>query len=230
MMYYKYKISYKMNIGDFMEGRKFGYVRVSSKEQNIDRQINELIALGINERDIFIDKVSGKDFNREQYKILKRVLRKNDVLYIKDIKRFGRNSNEIKNEWREITQDIGADICVIDMPILDTRQYKDTLGNFVAELVLQILAFVAEQERKDIKKSQAEGIAAAKAKGKKFGRPSITFETLSDVQKELLLTNYDRWKQGIIRSVDFMKLLNLKKTTFYKIIKEYKKLRDNDQI
>ncbi|MBH8605851.1 recombinase family protein [Thermoactinomyces sp. CICC 10522] len=139
----------------------FGYIRVSSKDQNIDRQMEEMLALGIEERDIFINKESGKDFDRTNYQALKRFLRKGDILYIKSIDRFGRNSREIKREWEEITQEIGADIRVIDMPLLDTTKHKDTLGSFVSDLVLQVLAFMAERERENIKQRQREGIAIA---------------------------------------------------------------------
>jgi DNA invertase Pin-like site-specific DNA recombinase len=130
-----------------MSKKTFAYIRVSSKDQNEARQLKEILELGINERDIFIDKESGKDFNRSQYKALKQCLREGDLLYIKSIDRFGRNSKEIKKEWEDITQNIKADIKVLDMPLLDTTQYKDQLGSFVSDLVLQVLAFVSERER-----------------------------------------------------------------------------------
>lgn len=204
-----------------MAKRVLGYIRVSSKDQNIDRQLEEMLALGIEERDIFIDKESGKDFNREQYQIMKRVLREGDLLYVKSIDRFGRNSREIKREWEDITQNIKADIRVIDMPLLDTTQYKDTLGTFVSDLVLQVLAFVAERERENIKQRQAEGIAVAKAKGKHLGRPSITLDSLSKEQMTKLKNNYNRWINKEITAVQFKDMLGLKKNTFYKIMKEY---------
>lgn len=206
----------------------FGYIRVSSKDQNIDRQMKEMLDLGIEERDIFIDKESGKDFDRPNYQALKRFLRKGDILYIKSIDRFGRNSRQIKREWEEITQEIGADIRVIDMPLLDTTQYKDTLGTFVSDLVLQVLAFVAERERENIKQRQREGIAIAKAKGKHLGRPAITLETLTPDQRRLLEDNYGRWKRKEITAVQFMKVLGLKKGTFYKLMKEYGQLKHID--
>jgi DNA invertase Pin-like site-specific DNA recombinase len=201
--------------------KTFGYIRVSSKDQNIDRQLAEMKALGIDDRDIYIDKESGKDFDRPMYQALKRTLRAGDLLYVKSIDRFGRNSREIKREWEEITQDIGADIRVIDMPLLDTTQHKDTLGNFVSELVLQVLSFVAEKERENIRQRQAEGIAVAKAKGKHLGRPRVSLDTLTKQQRQLLDENYPRWKSGEITAVQFMDMLGLKKTTFYKIVKEY---------
>lgn len=199
----------------------FGYIRVSSKDQNIDRQLAEMKALGIDERDIYIDMESGKDFNRPMYQALKRTLRAGDLLYVKSIDRFGRNSREIKREWQEITQDIGADIRVIDMPLLDTTQHKDTLGNFVSELVLQVLSFVAEKERENIRQRQAEGIAVAKAKGKHLGRPRLNLDTLSQDQRKLLAKYYPKWKDGEITAVKFMDIVGLKKSTFYKIVKEY---------
>ncbi|WP_175637909.1 recombinase family protein [Metabacillus schmidteae] len=204
-----------------MSKKTFGYIRVSSKDQNIDRQLTELIELGVNERDIFIDKQSGKNFDRPQYQALKIQLREGDLLYIKSIDRFGRNSKEIKKEWEYITQEIKADIKVIDMPLLDTTQHKDTLGTFVSDLVLQVLSFMAETERENIRKRQAEGIAVARAKGKQLGRPTMSLETLTDEQIDTLKANYFRWKKKEITAVMLMEMLELKKNTFYKIIKEY---------
>nr|WP_263326065.1 recombinase family protein [Neobacillus sp. Marseille-Q6967] len=204
-----------------MTNKTFGYIRVSSKDQNIDRQLNDMLKLGINERDILIDKESGKNFNRPQYTALKQCLREGDLLYIKSIDRFGRNSKEIKKEWEIITSEIKADIKVIDMPLLDTTQHKDTLGTFVSDLVLQVLSFVAEKEREDINKRQREGIESAKAKGKHLGRPKISLQLLTDEQKIILKVNYEPWKRKEITSVDFMNKITLKKNTFYKIIKEY---------
>lgn len=198
----------------FMGSKTFGYIRVSSKDQNEDRQLKELLDLEIDERDIFLDKQSGKDFNRPQYQALKHCLREGDILYIKSIDRFGRNSKEIKREWEEITQQIHADIKVLDMPLLDTTLYKDLIGNFVSDLVLSVLSFVAEQERNNIKQRQAEGIAIAKSKGIKLGRPSVKIGSeFIDV--------YSRWKNSEITAVKAMEILNLRKTTFYTKIKEY---------
>lgn len=199
-----------------MNNKKFGYVRVSSKDQNEARQLKEMKELGIVERDIFIDKQSGKDFNRDKYNALKQCLREGDLIYIKSIDRFGRNSKEIKREWEYITQNIHADIKVIDMPLLDTTKHKDLLGTFVSDLVLQVLAFVAEKERDNIKQRQAEGILIAKQMGKKFGRPCATFP--SDWDKQ-----YNAWKQGKIKAVEAFSNLNLKKSTFYKLVKQYEK-------
>lgn len=148
----------------------YGYARVSTIHQNEDRQIEALKEFGVTEDNIFIDKKSGKDFEREEYQVLKRIMKRtqNNVLVIKSIDRLGRNYKQIQNEWKEITQDLKADIVVLDMPILDTRQYKDLLGNFISDLILQVLAFVAENERKNIRSRQMEGIEIAKTKGKIF--------------------------------------------------------------
>ncbi|MBV7509479.1 recombinase family protein [Bacillus sp. sid0103] len=208
-----------------MKNKVFGYIRVSSKDQIIDRQLDELIKLGIYERDIFIDKESGKNFNRPQYKALKQCLREGDLLYIKSIDRFGRNSKEIKKEWEIITSEIKADIRVIDMPLLDTTQHKDTLGTFVSDLVLQVLSFVAEKEREDINKRQREGIESAKAKGKHLGRPKMNLDSLDEKQKRILRTKYEAWKRSEITAVEFMNQMGLKKNTFYKIMKEYEASR-----
>ncbi|WP_010233407.1 recombinase family protein [Clostridium arbusti] len=194
----------------------FGYIRVSSADQNIDRQLEEMLALGIGERDIYVDKQSGKDFERPKYKALKTILRHGDVVYIKSIDRFGRNSREIKREWEEITQEIGVDIKVLDMPLLDTTQYKDLIGNFVSNLVLEVLSFVAEQERENIKKRQQEGIKIAKTKGKHLGRPKAKFP-------ECWEETYKDWKSNNITAVEAMAKLNLKKSTFYNLVKKYGK-------
>jgi DNA invertase Pin-like site-specific DNA recombinase len=173
--------------------------------------------------DIFIDKESGKDFNRPQYQALKQCLREGVLLYIKSIDRFGRNSKEIKREWEDISQNIRADIKVIDMPLLDTTQYKDTLGSFVSDLVLQVLAFVSERERDNILQRQAEGIQVAKEQGKYLGRPRLNLSTLSKYQRQTLEQNYPKWKSKEITGVEFMTLLELKKNSFYKIVGEFEK-------
>ncbi|MCH4825552.1 recombinase family protein [Planococcus halocryophilus] len=202
----------------------FAYVRVSSKEQNEARQLKEIKDLGINERDIFIDKKSGKDFNRLQYQSLKSCLRKGDLLYIKSIDRFGRNAKEIKREWEDITQNIKADIRVLDMPLLDTTQYKDMLGTFVSDLVLQVLAFVSERERMNILQRQAEGIAIAKASGKHLGRPKINLSVLNKEQRLILESKYKIWRDKETTGIEFMTSMGLKKNSFYKVIKEYEKM------
>ena len=149
----------------------YGYIRVSSRDQNEDRQVLAMREISIPEKNIYIDKQSGKDFDRPQYKKLVRRLKKDDLLYIKSIDRLGRNYEEIQNQWRLLTKDKGVDICVIDMPLLDTRRGKDLVGTFLSDIVLQVLSFVAENERSNIRQRQAEGIAAAKKRGIRFGRP-----------------------------------------------------------
>ena len=149
----------------------FGYIRVSTKEQNEDRQIIALNEYNVPEKNIYMDKQSGKDFDRKQYKRMLRAVKENDLIIIKSIDRLGRNYAEILEQWRTIAKIKKADIFVIDMPILDTRRGKDLMGTFLSDIVLQVLSFVAESERDNIKQRQAEGIAAAKAKGVKFGRP-----------------------------------------------------------
>lgn len=175
--------------GDFMT--TYGYVRVSSKDQNEDRQLIALHEQGIPDKNIYMDKQSGKDFNRPQYKKLVRKLRKDDLLYIKSIDRLGRNYEEIQNQWRILTKEKGADIVVLDMPLLDTRRGKDLMGTFLSDIVLQVLSFVAENERTNIKQRQAEGIAAAKARGVRFGRPPKPLP-------ENFHSVYQRWKAGKI--------------------------------
>ena len=195
-----------------MKNKIFGYARVSSKTQNEERQLVSFEEYGIDERDIYVDKQSGKDFNREQYSILKSVLRENDLLVIKSIDRLGRNYIQIVEEWRDITKNIKADIVVIDMPLLDTRSNKDLLGTFISDLVLQILSYVAEQERRFIKQRQNEGIKNAKNNGIKFGRPKIERPHNFD---EVVF----EWKNKKIRSKDAMQMLGLKPNSFYNLLK-----------
>jgi DNA invertase Pin-like site-specific DNA recombinase len=197
-----------------MDVRKFGYIRVSSKDQNELRQLEAMKEKGIDERDIFMDKQSGKDFKRAQYQLLKRILRKGDVLYIHSLDRFGRNKDEILQEWNDITKNIQADIVVLDMPLLDTTQFKDSLGTFIADLVLQILSWMAEDERNRIRKRQREGIDVALKNGIAFGRPK------SIISEEFKQT-YHRWKSGEMTAVRAMQEIGVKKTTFYKLVKEY---------
>ena len=154
-----------------MENRIYGYVRVSSADQNEDRQIMAMNKVNVPEKNIYMDKLSGKDFNRPQYRKLVKKLKPGDLLYILSIDRLGRNYEEIQKQWRILTKEIGIDISVLDMPLLDTRNGKDLMGTFIADLVLQILSFAAQCERENIRKRQQEGIAAARAKGVKFGRP-----------------------------------------------------------
>lgn len=156
-----------------MSYRIYGYIRVSSHDQNEDRQRIALKEIGVEDRHLYLDKQSGKNFDRPQYKRLLKKLRKNDLLYIKSIDRLGRNYEEILQQWRILTKEKGVDIVVLDMPLLDTRRGKDLMGTFLSDVVLQVLSFVAENERANIRQRQAEGIAAAKARGVKFGRPPL---------------------------------------------------------
>lgn len=156
-----------------METQKYGYIRVSSRDQNEARQRIALEEVGVLKKRIYLDKQSGKDFNRPEYQRLLRNLRRNDLLYIQSIDRLGRNYEEILEQWRILTKEKGIDIVVLDMPLLDTRRGKDLMGTFLSDIVLQVLSFVAENERSNIRQRQAEGIAAARAKGVKFGRPPL---------------------------------------------------------
>ena len=156
------------NGGNKIEQKIYGYIRVSTREQNEDRQVIALREVGVPERNVYIDKQSGKNFNRPQYKKLLRKMKKDDLLYIKSIDRLGRNYAEILEQWRMLTKDKGIDIVVLDMPLLDTRRGKDLMGTFLSDIVLQVLSFVAENERTNIRQRQEEGIAAAKAKGVKY--------------------------------------------------------------
>ena len=192
-----------------------GYVRVSSKDQNIDRQILQMQNLGIKEKYIYIDKDSGKDFNRIGYQYMKKSLEPGDLLIVNSLDRFGRNYEEIMQEWNTITRAVKADIKVLDMPLLDTTQHKDLLGTFISDLVLQVLSFVAHRERDSIRQRQSEGIAAAKANGVKFGRARIAIT-------ENFIEAYNLWQSGEITAVRAMELSGMSKATFYRKVKEYK--------
>lgn len=185
----------------------YGYVRVSTRDQNEDRQLIALSELQVPKKNIFIDKQSGKDFDRPRYKKLLRRMKKDDLLYIKSIDRLGRNYNEIQEQWRILTKDKGVDIVVLDMPLLDTRRGKDLMGTFLSDIVLQVLSFVAENERINIRQRQAEGIAAAKAKGVRFGRiPKPLPENFHAV--------YQRWKRGEITGTAAAKECGMPLSTF----------------
>ena len=177
-----------------MQENSFGYVRVSTKEQNEARQITVMEKLSIPKRNVYVDKSSGKDFERPQYKKMLRRMKKDDVLYVKSIDRLGRNYGEILEQWRILTREKGVDIVVLDMPLLDTRRGKDLMGTFLSDIVLQILSFVAENERANIRQRQAEGIAAAKARGVRFGRPA---KPLPENYRNV----YRQWKAGEISGV-----------------------------
>ena len=189
----------------------YGYVRVSSRDQNEDRQLIAMHENGISQDNIFIDKQSGKDFNRPSYKKMLRMLRKGDLLYIKSIDRLGRSYDDILEQWRVLTKKKKVDICVIDMPLLDTRNGKDLMGAFLGDVVLQVLSFVAENERKMIRMRQAEGIQAAKARGIRFGRPEHPLPKNFDEV-------YRRWTDGQISGIKAAAELGMAPSTFrYKV-------------
>lgn len=188
-------------------GIHYGYIRVSSTDQNEDRQRIALRGKDIEPRNLFMDKQSGKDFDRPQYRRMVKKLKPGDLLYVLSIDRLGRNYEEIQNQWRILTREIGADICVIDMPLLDTRNGKDLMGTFIADLVLQILSFVAQNERENIRKRQEQGIAAAKARGVRFGRPPKPLP-------EGFHLAYRRWKAGKITGTAAAKECGMPLSTF----------------
>ena len=185
----------------------YGYIRVSTREQNEDRQLIALREMAVPEQNIFMDKQSGKDFNRPQYKKLMKKLKPDDLLYIKSIDRLGRNYEEIQNQWRILTKEKKIDIVVLAMPLLGTRRGKDLMGTFLSDIVLQVLSFVAENERTNIRQRQAEGIAAAKARGVRFGRPPRPLP-------ENYHSAYQRWKSGVITGTAAAKECGMPLSTF----------------
>ncbi len=194
----------------------WGYARVSTTQQIEDRQVVELRPLVTTESHLLVEKQSGKDFDRPIYKSLKNIMREGDTLVVKSLDRLGRNYEQMKEEWKDLS-DRGIKIKILDTPMLDTSKYDDELmGRFVSDIVLNVLSFVAENERKNIRQRQKEGIEIAKAKGIRFGRPEIKYpDKFEDV--------YNDWKCGKIKGVNAIKILNLKKTTFYKMVREYEK-------
>ncbi len=191
----------------------YGYVRVSSMEQNEDRQMIALKNAGVTVSHIFMDKQSSKDFHRMNYERLVSLLQEGDLLYILSIDRLGRNYVEIQNQWRMLTKEIGIDICVIDMPLLDTRNGKDLMGTFIADLVLQILSFVAENERENIRKRQEQGIAAAKKRGVRFGRPeSKVPDNFQSIVKA--------WERGNIKIDEVLEECHMSRSTFFRRLRE----------
>jgi len=194
-------------------GSIYGYIRVSSTDQNEDRQTEAMREAGVSRQNVYMDKQSGKDFNRPQYLRMVKKLQKGDLLYILSIDRLGRNYEEIQNQWRILTKEIGIDICVIDMPLLDTRNGKELMETFIADLVLQILSFTAESERSNIKKRQEQGIAAAKARGVKFGRPEIAApKEFPRVVRE--------WKGKKITFDEALEKTGMSPSTFYRRLRE----------
>ena len=197
-----------------MENKIYGYVRVSSQEQNEDRQLIAMAEAGVARGNIFMDKQSGKDFERPNYKKLIKRLRLGDTLIIKSIDRLGRNYEEIQNQWRIITKEKKVDIVVIDMPLLDTRRDKNLLGTFISDLVLQLLSFISENERTTIRQRQAEGIAAAKKRGVRFGRP--TKEAPPDFD-ELIA----KWQKKEMPLDEILRQYGMSESTFYRFCKTY---------
>ena len=196
----------------------YGYVRVSSTDQNEDRQLIAMQEKLVPKGNLFIDKQSGKDFERPQYRKMIKLLQAGDLLYVFSIDRLGRNYEEIQRQWRMLTKEKGVDICVIDMPLLDTRNGKDLMGTFIADLVLQILSFVAESERNNIKKRQAEGIAATRARGVHLGRPvKEAPECFDKIVRD--------WEQGRITTKEALKLCDMSEGTFYRRRREINALK-----
>ena len=198
-----------------MENKIYGYVRVSSQEQNEDRQLIAMAEAGVERANIFIDKQSGKDFDRPNYKRLIKRLRPGDTLFIKSIDRLGRNYEEIQNQWRIITKDKGVDMVVIDMPLLDTRNHKNLLGTFISDLVLQLLSFISDNERTTIRQRQAEGIAAAKKRGVRFGRP--TKEVPQNFEEVIL-----KWQKKEAPLDEILKEYDMSAATFYRRLREFR--------
>ena len=197
---------------------KFAYIRVSTRDQNEDRQIMAISDLHIPEKNIYIDHQSGKDFNRPAYRRMVRRMKKDDLLYIKSIDRLGRNYEEIQNQWRYLTKEKGIDIAVLDMPLLDTRRGKDLVGTFLSDIVLQVLSFVAENERTNIKQRQAEGIAAARLRGVRFGRPPKPLPPN-------FYSVYQQWRKGDLTVSNASKACNMSRTTFHRRAKQYENSR-----
>ena len=200
-------------------GTTYGYIRVSSTDQNEDRQRIAMEAKDVPKKNIYIDKQSGKDFERPQYKRLVRRLKAGDLLYILSIDRLGRNYKDVQEQWRVLTKEKNVDICVIDMPLLDTRTAKDLMGTFIADLVLQILSFVAENERANIKKRQEQGIAAAKARGVRFGRPEKPVpENFVEIVRQ--------WDRQQLKTKEALRLCDMSRATFYRKIRENPDTKD----
>jgi DNA invertase Pin-like site-specific DNA recombinase len=196
----------------------YGYIRVSSVDQNENRQLDSMKELEVPEANIYIDKQSGKDFNRQAYKNLVERLQSGDLLYIPSLDRLGRNYEEIQNQWRILTKEQDIDIVVLDTPLLDTRTGKDLLGTFISDLMLQVLSFVAQNERESIRKRQAEGIAAARARGVRLGRPVIK---LPDNFAVLVR----RWERGKLPMARVLEQTGLKQSTFYNRLREFRRER-----
>ncbi|WP_416207969.1 recombinase family protein [Bacillus thuringiensis] len=202
----------------------YGYIRVSTKDQNEQRQLHKMMERGVEARRIFVDKASGRHFDRPQYQLLRKILSTGDIVYIDALDRMGRNYDEVISEWKYITRELQADIVVLENETLfDSRKFREMgdMSRLMEDQFLSLLSYVADQERKKIHRRQAEGIAVAKSTGKHLGRPQLTLETLSPKQIQIIEETYPKWKNREITGVKFMELIELKKNTFYKIIKEY---------
>jgi len=202
----------------------YGYIRVSTKDQNEQRQLHKMMERGVEARRIFVDKASGRHFDRPQYQLLRKILSTGDIIYIDALDRMGRNYDEVIAEWKYITRELQADIVVLENETLfDSRKFREMgdMGRLMEDQFLSLLSYVADQERKKIHQRQAEGIAVAKSQGKHLGRPQMNLSTLSKQQINIIEETYSKWKSGEITAVMFMEMLELRKNTFYKIMKEY---------
>lgn len=203
----------------------YGYIRVSSKDQNEQRQLHKMLERGIEARRIFVDRASGKNFERPQYQLLRKVLNERDIIYMDALDRLGRNYDEVIAEWKYITRELKANIVVLENESLfDSRKFREMgdMGQLMEDQFLSLLSYVADQERKKIRQRQAEGIEVAKSQGKHLGRPQMNLSNLSKKQLQIIEENHLKWRNGDITGVMFMDMLELKKNTFYKIMKEYK--------
>ncbi|MBB6449788.1 DNA invertase Pin-like site-specific DNA recombinase [Geomicrobium halophilum] len=203
----------------------YGYIRVSSKDQNEQRQLHKMLERDVEARRIFVDRASGKNFERPQYQLLRKVLNEEDIIYMDALDRLGRNYDEVITEWKYITRELKADIVVLENESLfDSRKFREMgdMGQLMEDQFLSLLSYVADQERKKIRQRQAEGIEVAKSQGKHLGRPSINLSNISKRQLHVIEDNYPKWRNGEITGAWFMEVLELKKNTFYKIMKEYK--------
>ncbi|KAB2458530.1 recombinase family protein [Bacillus cereus] len=214
----------------------YGYIRVSTKDQNEQRQLHKMMERGVEARRIFVDKASGRHFDRPQYQLLRKILSTGDIVYIDALDRMGRNYDEVISEWKYITRQLQADIVVLENETLfDSRKFRDMgdmgdMGRLMEDQFLSLLSYVADQERKKIRQRQAEGIAVAKSQGKHLGRPQFNLSSLSQKQLYIIEETYPKWKDKKITGVQFMEMLDLKKNTFYKIIKEYERTLNQNQL
>ncbi|WP_336769424.1 recombinase family protein [Bacillus bombysepticus] len=202
----------------------YGYIRVSTKDQNEQRQLHKMLERGVEARRIFVDKASGRNFDRPQYQLLRKILSQGDIVYIDALDRMGRNYDEVISEWKYITRELQADIIVLkNETLFDSRKFREMgdMGRLMEDQFLSLLSYVTDQERKKIRQRQAEGIAVAKSQGKHLGRPQVNLSTLSKQQINIIEETHSKWKNGEITAVMFMEILELRKNTFYKIMKEY---------